>query len=269
MNRNSMCRCLICGLESSLVEQLAEEASRDHYRQFADSNSLLANFPDIPDLLAYLHTSRTTDNDNFSADGILATLLRTQAAGGGAGILRDFLLLAFIPALHSTCRQVASRNPSIPAADIAQHSVAALLQIFGLHEFYGRTSHVAFAISRNLKRNTFKWAERECRSPTCMAAPEPLVEIPATHEATDAVERAALLPHFLSRCQQRGLVTSEDLELLVQCKPDAARDSLPDSPAGVYSNASRQRMKRLLRKLRSIARTPRNGKPDSRAMPWF
>jgi hypothetical protein len=262
MIRNSLCRCLICGLERSLMEQLAEDTPREHYRHFADSHSLLSAFPSVSDLLAYLHTARTAGNGSCSADEILAKLLQAVASDGDAGTLRDLLLLAFIPTLHSTCRQAASRYPSLSPGDIAQHTVASLLQIFGVPEFYARSTHVAFAISRILKRHAFEWAERECRASLHGAASETFSDTPSGNDAEQTVERAALLRHFLYRCQQRGLLTGEDLELLVQFKLDASRDAMPGGPAAVYSNASRQRMKRLLQKLRRFARTPRNGKQD-------
>ena len=56
-----------------------------------------------------------------------------------------------------------------------------------------------------------------------------------------------LLRHFLHRCEARGLLTGQDLELLVHFKLEA----IPNR-----TNASRQRMKRLVGKLRRIAQKP-------------
>jgi NAD(P)H-dependent FMN reductase len=257
MSRESTCRCLICALERSLTEQLGERPRQERYQQFADSRSLLSAFPSASDLIAYLHSSRGTSDGVDSTDRILAELLRTMASDGDAAALRDLLLLAFIPMLHGTSRQVVARYSSLSADDIAQHVVASLLQILGSPEFNGRSSHVAFAISRILKRNAFAWAGRECRSPLHDAV-ETVSDAASGCDTPEPVERAALLRHFLHRCQQRGLLTGEDLQLLVQYKLDAARDREPGGPAAVVSNASRQRMKRLLGKLRRIARAPRS-----------
>ena len=269
MSRTSTCRCLICALERSLTGQLAERARQERYRQFADSRPLLSAFPSASDLIAHLHTCRSARNGADSTDLILADLLQTAATNTDVAALRDLLLLAFIPMLHSTYRHVAARYPSLSTEDIAQHAVASLLETLRSREFYARRSPVAFAISRVLKRNTFEWAERECRSPVYSAAPETLSDAPSTHDTPEPVERAALLRHFLHRCQQRGLLTGEDLELLVQFKLDAARDALPGGPPAVYSNASRQRMKRLLGKLRRIARTPRGRTQDDLQLRLF
>jgi hypothetical protein len=262
MSRESTCRCIICRLERSLTEQLAAEDGQERYRQFAGSSTLLSAFPVVSDLIAYLRTCRSADNGTHAADRILAELLQMSALEANAPALRDLLLLAFIPTVHSTSRQVATRYPSLSTDDIAQHVVVSLLQILGSPEFCNRNSHVAYAISRLLKRNTFEWADRECRLLGYRALPETTSDAPLPLESAEPVERSGLLRHFLYRCQQRGLLNGEDMELLVQFKLDATRDPKPGDPAAVYSNASRQRMKRLMHKLRLIARTPRRPKTD-------
>jgi hypothetical protein len=253
MYRKSACRCLICDLEQSLTEQFAEYQHQFHYREFVSSRSLLSAFPTATDLVSYLHTSRNSRNGIYPVDRILGELLQTNANSGSAGVLRDLLLLAFVPMLHATLRQVANRYSSLENDDIAQHSVASLLQLLNSPEFYARTSHAAFAISRMLRRSAFEWAERECRSPVYETYDENMLEMPATAQTPEPIERGVLLRHFLHRSHQRGLLSGEDLQLLVQFKLDAASDAKLGVPAAIYSNASRQKMKRLLNKLRGIA----------------
>jgi hypothetical protein len=269
MSRESTCRCLICDLERRLTEQLSEYQCQERYREFAASHSLLSPFPAATDLVTYLHSCRNSSNGTYAADGILTELLQTSALDGNGGTLRDLLLLVFVPTLHSTSRQVAGRYPSVLTDDIAQHVVASLLQILNSPEFYGRRSHAAFAISRMLKRHAFEWAERECRSPVYTASPETLSETPSSSDTAEPVERSAVLRHFLHRCHQRGQLTGEDLALLVQFKLDTPRDTGPGGPAVLYSNAPRQRMKRLLYKLRLIARAPRSRKQHADQLRLF
>lgn len=253
MDRKSACRCLICDLEQRLTEQFAEHQHQFHYREFASSCSLLSAFPTATDLVSYLHTFPNSRNGIYPVDRILGELLQTNANIGSRGVLRDLLLLAFMPMLHATFRQVANRYPSLANDDIAQHSVASLLQLLNSPEFYARTSHAAFAISRMLRRSAFEWAERECRSPVHAGSEENILETPATAHTPEPIERGALLRHFLQRSHQRGLLTGEDLQLLVQFKLEAASDAKLAGPAAIYTNASRQKMKRLLNKLRRIA----------------
>jgi hypothetical protein len=247
VSRESTCRCLICDLERTLAIEVLGADSELRYRAFARSRPLLSPFLAASDFVTFLHT-RTSGSGISLSDRILSELLQAAAVDGDPA-LRDLLLLVFIPMLHATSRQIASHYPSLPTDDISQHVVLSLLQILGSPEFYGRTSHAAFAIARALKRHAFEWAERETRLGIGS-------ELPAGPDTAEPFERAVLLWHFLHRCHQQGLLTGEELELLVQFKLNAARDRKAGSPSSVYSNASRQRMKRLLSKLRRIARKP-------------
>jgi hypothetical protein len=250
VSRVSTCRCLICDLERTLMIKSLECDSERRFRAFARSRPLLSPFQAALDLIAFLHT-RSSGNGISLSDPILSELLQAAATDGDAA-LRDLLLLVFIPMLHGTSRQVASRYPSLAPDDISQHVVLSLLQILGTPEFYGRASHVAFAIARELKRQTYEWAVREARSAGAS-------ELPADPDSAETFERSVLLRHFLHRCLEHGLLTDEELELLVQFKLAAVRDRKAGGPAALYSNASRQRMKRLLSKLRRIAGKPPDG----------
>jgi hypothetical protein len=257
MSRGSACRCLICDLERTLSVEIAGSPFEVCYESFARSRSLLAAFPTAPDLLAFLHT-RTANNGIPASDPIVRELLES-AANDGPAFLRDLLLLAFIPMLHSTSRHVARQYPTLLPEDISQHVILSLLQIVDSPKFYRRSSHIAFAISRVLKRNSFAWARRESRL-ACAEGEEGAAEFSSSREDCEAFERTVLLRHFLHRCHERRLLSGDDLNLLVQFKLDAARDQGEGGPAALYSNATRQRMKRLLAKLRRIARPPDDGR---------
>jgi hypothetical protein len=80
-------------------------------------------------------------------------------------------------------------------------------------------------------------------------------------EIPEPLERAVLLRHFLNRCQREGVVNGPDLELLVRIKLEGNFGG-PNGTLAGYSNALRQRIKRLLAKLRKAARTPATTEPD-------
>jgi hypothetical protein len=253
MRQALKCRCLICRLERNLILQLGGDGNGKRFRVFASASSLLSRFSTLSDFIAYLHAGRGVSAGDCPADAILAELVRARHRDLSNDTPRDLLLLALVPAVHSTTRQLSSRYPALSRDDIAQHAVAAILQIFDSEELQGRTSHVAFAISRLLKREAFGWAARESRSPCHTASPEIFPETPDIGCGTEPIERVALLRHFLHSCQREGLLTGRDLELLVHWKLEGG----PAGEPGACSNALRQRMKRLLNKLRRIARTPR------------
>jgi hypothetical protein len=70
----------------------------------------------------------------------------------------------------------------------------------------------------------------------------------------ESFERYAQLRHFLHRCLARGDLTETELSLLIQFKLEGTNREDFDNPNGNASNALRQRLKRLLTKLRRLAR---------------
>jgi hypothetical protein len=261
MNRESHCRCLLCGMERHLTEHFAGPEGQNKYRQFTTVSPLLSAFPTATGLISYLHTEHSAGNGIPSKDGILAELLRGTTNNCQSSTSRELLLLAFVPMLHRISRQVIRRCPALPPDDVAQHAVTALLESFGSPEFAGRDSHLAFAIARFMRRNAFAWAERESRGTGHGSDAIDLERAPHRNGA-QLIERAALLRHFLGRCRQRGILSGQDLKLLIQFKLD-------ELPSVDYSNASRQRMKRLLGKLRRAAKRPRHPKFDDRQLRLF
>jgi hypothetical protein len=247
MKKRFACRCLLCQLESKLKQQLEEPERQREYSKVAGFSSPLSAFSSISALTGFLRTCRSTGNGSHPADTILSELLRGLEGDGAHSLLRDVLLLLFIPSLHSTSRQIARRYPSLPVDDTAQHLVASLLEVLGSGELRRRNSHLAFAISRTIKRNVFDWAERESRSRVSIDGDDRASEIAGPWEDSEPFERAILLRHFLFRCQREGLLKGSDLELLVHIK-------LEGNFGQLYSNALRQKIKRLLGKLRRAAR---------------
>jgi hypothetical protein len=255
MRTRSACRCLLCELETHLERELREARREEQYASIAASDPLLSGFPSASALSAHLRSCRSDGQAIHPADGILLELLHLRQRSRGETVLRDVLLLAFIPVLHATARQLARRYPLLPPEDTAQHLVASLLVTLDAPDLLARHSHLAFAISRMAKRSMFDWAERESRIPGSARRDEPVLP---TDDVVRGIpgpfERAVLLRHFLSRCQREGMVSGPDLELLVHIKLEGNFGETNGTLAA-YSNALRQRIKRILAKLRKAART--------------
>jgi hypothetical protein len=257
MSRESNCRCLLCGMERDLTRRFAEPDGHAAYREIAETAVSVSAFPAASDLIAYLHNPENNGNAPVPKNGILAELLHATSGNGTADVSRELLLLAFVPMLHRITRQVFFRFPTLPLDDIAQDAVATFLESFGSTEFAGRNSHLAFGMARLVRRSVFGWAERETRGVWNHAPLEPVD--PSSSNETLLIERTALLRHFLDHCTRHGVLTAEDLNLLVQFKLD-------ESHKTHLSNATRQRMKRLVGKLRRAAERPL---PDSRQLRLF
>jgi hypothetical protein len=256
MKTRSACRCLLCHLETYLKQRLDRDGLE--YQELSSSSSLLSAFPTVVTLATHLRTCRSAGDGTHPADAILLELL--HASDGTPNLARDVLLLAFIPALHSASRQIALRYPHLLADDIAQHLVASLLEVLGSGALLLRSSHLPFVISRMVKRLGFDWAEREARSPSTPEGDAPFPDRSALMDAPEPFERAMLLRHFLFRCLRDGLLTGPDLQLLVDIKLEGKTGQEPGP--SIYSNAMRQRIKRLLQKLRHAAHNPRSAGGD-------
>ncbi len=252
MRTRSSSHCLLCELEFNLKQQLRELDSQENFSNMTASSFLLSAFPNSFALTAHLRSCRSNGNGTHPADGILHEILHLRHRNGGSTVLRDILLLAFIPVLHSAVRQLNRRYPLLSDEDTAQHLVASLLEALDSQELLARNSHLAFAISRMAKRSMFEWAERQTRTPGNAERDEPLAALDVVCGISEPIEQAVLLRHFLCRCQREGLLTGSDLELLVHIKLEGnfAEQN------GEYSNALRQKIKRLLQKLRKAARRP-------------
>ena len=259
MRTRSVCRCLLCQLEVHLKQQFGETRFQEQFAKIAASGSLLAGFPSAFALTAHLRSCRSNGNGMHPADPVLREILHLRRRDAEDTLLRDILLLAFIPVLHSASRQLNGHYPLLSSEDTLQHLVASFLEALDSDKLLARESHVAFAISRMAKRNAFDWAERQTRIPGNAERDEPVTEFPDAIVIPELVERAVLLRHFLSRCQREGLLTATDMQLLVHIKLEGL-----DDRDGQYSNAVRQKIKRLLAKLRNVAQTARTKIADNK-----
>lgn len=258
MGNQSNCRCAVCEIEKSILAELVSADSLDRYGKLVAERPLLLAYPAPSALVAQLHTCRNGGDPGHLSDRIFAELLYDRVPGQHWELLEKLLLLIFIPAVHATVRQVSSRYAFLPREDIAQHALTTLLQSLRSEAWRTRHSHFAFTMARRLKRSTFEWADREFRSTSQFAAQQIGDELPSTQSAEEAFERNAALRHFLALCQKKAYVTSDDLNLLIDFKLEETFGQGLNGSSGNGSNAFRQRLKRLLSKLRRLARTPRN-----------
>src|SRR5579883_1529442 len=107
-------------------------------------------------------------------------------------------------------------------------------------------------VRRIVKRQLFAWAARE----GAVLEPASRTDPAARSEAGDdneIMERHAALRHFLHRCLANGLLNDAELDLLIQLKLDGNTGEEIAESNSLTANAVRQRMKRLLAKLRRLA----------------
>jgi hypothetical protein len=245
MRERSYCRCSLCRMENELLTDFLEGDPQDGCRLLLSSSPELALFSGVGPLLAHLRLCR----DTSSSDGILRALLRAKDIFRN-GLVERLFVLAFLPSMHSSLRQLAQRYPQLSQEDASQQALHTLLLLLDSEGLRARPSYLGFAIARRLKRATFEWAERETRSHQFAAVNGCAPNIVDGEPCGDSFERLAFLRHFLDGAVRRGVLSEHELHLLVQFKlENGAADGLSNGS----SNAHRQRLKRLLSKLRRLA----------------
>ena len=244
MTSGPTCRCLLCRIEKQLAAELASSTAEYEILLSCAANGL-RDFRSPFQLLSHLKATHADP----SSDDLYRDLLASR--GASPQFVEIVMILAFVPVLHGTVRRIAKNNSHLARADITQQALSVFLQVLRSQEMERRQSHFVFAIARSVKRQLFEWAGRE----GTVHGPARREELQAAVQMRDddLMERHALLRHFLHRCVANGLLGDGELDLLVQIKLDGnTGDEIAESN-GLTSNAVRQRMKRLLAKLRRIA----------------
>jgi DNA-directed RNA polymerase specialized sigma24 family protein len=245
MRPGIMCDCALCNIEVRLLSDLSSMGA-GAFHELLFGYQVLRQYSSVSSLLLHLRTSPA----DARSDELLRELFASRVIN--PAFIESLLVLTFLPMLHGTIRRVARQQPGLAADDITQQALSFLLQYLGSHELQARHSHLAFAISRAVKRQVFEWANRESRRTGLLRYYDS--ESLAAVAAAEPFERYALLCHFLHRCVTKGLLAHAELELLVQFKLNGASGEEFAAFNGTSSNAVRQKLKRLVAKLRRLAR---------------
>jgi hypothetical protein len=241
MPLETVCDCTLCHIEVRLLKNLS--VTDDSIFSALAWSGQWPPHSSIADLLALLHASSA----DASSDALLRELFSMRPSR--PVFIESLLVLAFIPMMHRTIRRVVRYQPALAEEDVTQQALSFLLQFLRTEEMQTRRSHFAFAISRAVKRQVFAWAQREGTKDALLdRGGDIFIPLEASFE------RHAQLRHFLHRCVIREELTEAELNLLIQFKLEGSNGDTFDSPNGTASNAFRQRLKRLLSKLRRLAR---------------
>lgn len=232
------CGCTLCALEINLLGVISSCPSSDFQETFW-SSPRLRTLTGPQAILGQLRVSQH-EAELLLSELVSARLLNPELVEG-------ILLLAFIPTLHSTVRRVLQFQPSLAREDVAQQGLMVLLEYLRSPDLARRQSHFALAISRAVKRKLFEWALREGRASRDQHGDD--------REAIDRdnFEPHLLLRHFLNRCVQNRLINGDELNLLIEFKLQGGAIDEATGTNHHATNAVRQRLKRLLRKLRRLA----------------
>jgi hypothetical protein len=254
MPQELACRCTLCDIEARLVSELAlidQQTVRDMF----SSHSSLLSHPSIPSLLSHLRNLRSHDESDSLLRGLLALRVKHSSLG------EPLLVLAFLPLLHRTVHLVTNQQFALSPEDTAQQALSFFLEFMCSSDLRNRSSHIAYAVAREVKRHVFTWAERESR--TIAVLDELSGEIPAPSSEHYSLERLTELRHFLRRCVSNGVLTDAEMHSLVEFKLNGGNAWELGAFDGISPNAVRQKLKRLLARLRRIAQHSRSARLSS------
>jgi hypothetical protein len=249
MHERPKCNCPLCRIDRKLRAELFDRANEDRQRVVFRSLPHLADFDTAAALFSHLQSSKA----NTATDVLLSELLAAKRRFPDH-TAKSLLILVFLPVLHSTVRNVRRRYPALSQEDTVQQALGSLLEYLDSPRLQERQTYLAFAIARQVRRATFEWADREARSPLEGARSEPADGTYLVKSADEPFERAALLHHLLGRALRAGVLNCAELDLLVQFKLEGGAEN------GAFSNAERQRLKRLVAKLRTLANRPHHNR---------
>lgn len=244
MPRELACSCTLCDIETHLLSELPV-TDPIAVRKMLASHPSLACYSSISNLLSHLRDLPPDDR----SDDLLRALFTLHASR--SSLVEGLLILAFFPLLHRTVHLVTKQQFLLPPEDTAQQALSFFLEFIRSNDFRNRRSHFAFAISREVKRHVFSWAERESRK---IALLDNLSgEIRAPFDEHSSLERLTQLRHFLHRCVTKRMLTDAELHLLVEFKLNGGNARELGGFNGTSANAIRQKLKRLLARLRRAA----------------
>ena len=255
MGKHPHCTCTICYIEKSIGLELALPEVHQMYRQIAAEKPLLAGFPTVFHLVASIHGCRNAKDGTAFSDLILAQLLSGPTVANHWEYLEKALLLVFIPTAHAAVRHVSYHYQFLEREGISQVALTTLIQCLRSRTWHAQRSHFGFVVARKLRRSLFQWARQEFQSTSQFVAQHIADSFSYTQTAEESFERHAILRHFLNLCQQRAYLTPDEINLLIGLKLEETIDAGVSGPKGRTSNLFRQRVKRLMTKLRRLART--------------
>jgi hypothetical protein len=251
MGKHSNCTCTICGVEKYISAELILPGNQARYRQLVTDNSLLADFPTALDLVASFHACKDARDGYSLSDRILVKLLTSPITLHDWDYLEWILILLFTPTAHAVVRHVSYHYRFLAREDLSQLALTTLIQSLRSKTWQSQRSHFGYAVARSLRRRLFQWARGEFQ---CQFAAKKMGEqFPTTQTADESFERNVILRRFLNLCQEKAYLTADEMNLLIDLKLDETVGAGISGPNGRTSNPFRQKVKRLMTKLRRVA----------------
>ncbi len=252
MRDNLQCNCHICKIERHLIVSLSEPPHSDDFLRLAHAAVSLASFPSALALVEHLHAQRDGGMSVPSASEVVGSLIQYSSIVSEIELRNSVLVLSFIPMIHRTYREVRAWFREIESEDIAQQILTLFLEHVTSASPTLVNNHLPIALTRTLRKNAFRWAEKEKRIAIQREA-EKSGEI-AEPFGYDAFETISVLSDFLDHCQRIGILSVFERDLLIRLKVDGffAKEIIHTHTA-LSEKAVHWRVERILQRLQKAA----------------
>jgi hypothetical protein len=244
MRDDLRCDCHICEVERHIFDFLVEPPGNSRFLALAASSPVLAKFTNASELLAYLHSPRTGDYACSDVGQLLAALIAARTTIPDSELIHSVLVLAFAPTIHRTYREVCGWFRGLEPADIAQQILTFFLELVVSAAAENLVGILPIALSRSLRKTTFRWAEKEQRALLKRQDETQTDTVGSERAAEPTFESASVLNDFLDYCTRRGLLSPFEREILTRFKVD-----------GFTDQAVRLRVHRIMQRLQEAALT--------------
>jgi hypothetical protein len=209
---------------------------------------------DISELLAYFHSLPTAGSDPLNAGRLLAALIPAPPPVADSEVAHSVLLLAFAPTIHRTFREVCAWFKELEPADVAQQILTFFLELTVSTRLESLVDFLPIALARGLRKNSFRWAEREKRALSRRQGELHAERGSVEPAAEDQFETLSLLNGFLDHCTQIGAVSDFERELLIRFKVDGfSAKELQSRHTVLSERAVLVRLHRIMQRLQKVA----------------
>jgi DNA-directed RNA polymerase specialized sigma24 family protein len=188
---------------------------------------------------------------HHSNDQLLSALVQALARNQSDSVLQATLILAFIPALHRTSRDVSYLFPRLSEQDVCQQVLATFLRVSLSPSIQRRTGFVPIAITRTIRKIVFRWAFREVHETEIQKEPgsgNPNLARP------DPFESYLLLRDFFEHCERTGVLAASEQQVLTKLKLEGlSAKQLAQLEGSTSEKAVHHRSHRIMARLRKAA----------------
>jgi len=252
MRENLQCSCHICKTERHLVISLSEPPYSTDFLKLASAALPLEGFSDALALVEHLHAHRNGEKSMPSASEVVGSLMQSSSLVCETQLRNSVLVLSFVPMIHRTYREVRAWFREIEAEDIAQQILTLFLELVDSAGPMTIGNHLPIALTRTLRKNAFRWAEKEKR----LTIQREFDKSQTSDEpgANDTFETVSVLNDFLDHCHRIGILSVFERELLIKLKVEGffAKEIIHTHTA-LSEKAVHWRVERILQRLQKAA----------------